>query len=160
MAKLLGEILIERGKLDAANLERALRAQETDKQVRIGAILVRAGMTAERDVVDALSAQLELPVVDVKDYPELPVLEERVAVRFIKEAEAYKIAAINKAGGDAGRFEQMLTEYEMDRQKETPDVTATRLYLESMEKVLAKVKKYIVDPKKGGTLNLRLLQKE
>ena len=88
MAKLLGEILIERGKLDAANLERALRAQETDKQVRIGAILVRAGMTAERDVVDALSAQLELPVVDVKDYPELPVLEERVAVRFIKEAKA------------------------------------------------------------------------
>jgi len=88
LAKLLGEILIERGKLDAANLERALRAQETDKQVRIGAILVRAGMTAERDVVDALSAQLELPVVDVKDYPELPVLEERVAVRFIKEAKA------------------------------------------------------------------------
>ena len=84
----LGEILIQRGKLDAANLERALRVQEADRGERIGAILIRAGMTSERDVVEALSTQLDLPVAQAVDYPELPVLEESVAVRFIKEAKA------------------------------------------------------------------------
>jgi len=78
--------LIERGKLDAASLERALRAQEADKGERIGTILIRAGMTAERDVVDALSAQLGLPLANVADYPEFPLFEERIAVRFLKHS--------------------------------------------------------------------------
>ena len=77
---------MERGKLDAANLERALRVQETDKRERIGAILIRSGMTAERDVIEALSTQLDIHIVAVSEYPELSVLEERVAVKFIKES--------------------------------------------------------------------------
>jgi general secretion pathway protein E len=84
----LGEILIERGKLDVANLERALRVQEADKRERIGAVLVRTGMTAERDVIEALSDQLNLPIVAASEYPELSVLEERIAVRFIKESRS------------------------------------------------------------------------
>ena len=88
MSKRLGEILIERGKLDAANLERVLRVQEGDRNERIGAILIRTGIVAERDVIESLSIQLSLPLVQVSDYPELPVLEERVAARFIKESRA------------------------------------------------------------------------
>lgn len=84
----LGEILIERGKLDLANLERALRVQETNKQERIGAILARTGFAAERDVIEALSLQMDVPVVPLASYPELPILEERVSVRFIKESRA------------------------------------------------------------------------
>jgi len=84
----LGEILIERGKLALANLERALRVQETDKKERIGAILTRTGFAAERDVMDALASQLALPVVPSTAYPELPILEERVSVRFLKESKA------------------------------------------------------------------------
>lgn len=84
----LGEILIERGKLDVANLERALRVQEADKRERIGAVLTRTGMTAERDVIEALASQLNLPIVAVSEYPELSVLEERIATRFIKESRS------------------------------------------------------------------------
>ena len=88
MSKRLGEILIERGKLDVVNLERALRVQEADKQEGIGAILIRAGMVSEKDVIEARSVELGLPVVGAADYPELPVLEERVAIKFIKESRA------------------------------------------------------------------------
>ena len=88
LSKRLEDILIERGKLDPANLARALRVQAADHQEAIGTILVRAGMVSERDVVEALSAQLDLPVVALTEYPELPVLEERVATRFIKESRA------------------------------------------------------------------------
>ncbi|MFN3398594.1 MAG: GspE/PulE family protein, partial [Sulfurimicrobium sp.] len=88
LTKRLGEILIERGKLDPANLERALRLQQADGGERIGAILVRAGMVAERDMMEALSSQLDLPLVAASEFPELPILEERVPVRFLKESKA------------------------------------------------------------------------
>ena len=86
-SKHLGEILMACGKLDAASLERALRIQESDKQARLDDILVKAGMVSERDVVEALSTHLDVPVASMADYPELPVLEERVAVKFIKQAK-------------------------------------------------------------------------
>ena len=91
MSKRLGDILVEHGKLDFANLERALRLQEGDANERIGALLVRAGFAAERDVTDALADQLGLSVVALTEYPELPVLEERVSARFIKESRALPI---------------------------------------------------------------------
>ena len=92
MTKRLGEILIERGKLDAASLERALRVQEAEPRERIGAVLIKTGMVAEREVLQALSLQLQLPLVEAGDYPELPVLEEQVSPRFLKESRALPLA--------------------------------------------------------------------
>lgn len=44
-------------------------------------------MVSERDVVEALSRQLNMAIASAADYPELPILEERVSVRFIKESK-------------------------------------------------------------------------
>jgi general secretion pathway protein E len=82
--KRLGEILIERGKLDQATLDRALRLQQESNE-KLGQLLVTLGVVAQRDVADALSAQLALPLVDAKSYPEFPILEERVSTRFLRE---------------------------------------------------------------------------
>ncbi|HLX29270.1 MAG TPA: type II secretion system ATPase GspE [Casimicrobiaceae bacterium] len=88
--KRLGEILIERGKLDQANLERALRLQ-TETGEKLGALLVTLGLCAQRDVAEALASQLALPLVDVTGYPEFPILEERVSARFLREARALPV---------------------------------------------------------------------
>ncbi|HSC98111.1 MAG TPA: ATPase, T2SS/T4P/T4SS family, partial [Casimicrobiaceae bacterium] len=88
--KRLGEILIERGKLDPANLERALRLQ-ADSGERLGSLLVTLGLCAQRDVAEALSLQLALPLVDANGYPEFPILEERVSARFLREARALPV---------------------------------------------------------------------
>ena len=85
--KRIGEILIERGKLDAAGLERALRLQQETHE-KLGALLVTLGLCAQRDVAEALAAQLGLPLVEAAGYPELPILEERVSARFLREARA------------------------------------------------------------------------
>jgi general secretion pathway protein E len=85
--KRIGELLIERGKLDAPTLERALRLQQETGE-RLGALLVTLGVVAQRDVAEALAAQLELPMVDVAGYPEFPILEERVSPRFLRETRA------------------------------------------------------------------------
>ena len=89
--KRLGEILIERGKLDAAGLERALRLQQESGD-RLGALLVTLGVVSQRDVSEALAAQLGLPLVEAAGYPELPILEERVSARFLRESRALPLS--------------------------------------------------------------------
>lgn len=91
MAKLLGEILQERGKLDAAGLERALRLQEGGERQRLGQIVITLGLVSERDVMEALAQQLDLPLLEAKAFPELPILEERVSHRFLKEARVLPV---------------------------------------------------------------------
>jgi general secretion pathway protein E len=89
--KRLGEILIERGKLDAAGLDRALRVQQ-DSGEKLGVLLVTLGVVAQRDVSEALAEQLGLPLVEAASYPELPILEERVSARFLRESRALPLA--------------------------------------------------------------------
>jgi len=73
------------------------------------------------------------------------------AERIIREAEAYKMASINRARGEAKWFRNLLTRY-----KEAPSVTTTRYYLETMERTLPKVNKFIFTPgAPGGILDLR-----
>jgi general secretion pathway protein E len=88
--KRLGEILIERGKLDPANLDRALRLQSETGE-RLGSLLVTLGLCAQRDVAEALASQLALPLVDANGYPDFPILEERVSARFLREARALPV---------------------------------------------------------------------
>ena len=84
----LGEILIARGKLDPANLDRALRLQEGETREKLGVILSRLGLVSARDLADALSEQLGLEVAAASEYPELPLLEEQVSYRFLRDARA------------------------------------------------------------------------
>ncbi|MEO7741770.1 MAG: type II secretion system ATPase GspE [Usitatibacter sp.] len=88
MPKRLGEILIERGKLDPANLERALKVQEGESRDKIGVILLRLGMVSGRDLADALADQLDLPLAQASDYPELPLMEERLSAKFLRDSQA------------------------------------------------------------------------
>jgi len=70
-----------------------------------------------------------------------------VAARLIEEANGYKQTAIATAQGDASRFRQILAEYE-----KAPQVTRERLYLESMQQILANTTKIVVDQKGGQNL--------
>ncbi len=69
------------------------------------------------------------------------------AARIQQEAEAYKQSNIAKAEGEASRFSQVYAEY-----KKAPEVTRTRLYLESMESVLSRSSKLVIDQKQGNSL--------
>jgi len=73
----------------------------------------------------------------------------------ITKAESYKAEVVNMAKGDAQRFEAMLVEYQKNSQIYSQDTTKYRLFLETMEKILPKVKKYIVNPS-DGKINLKL----
>ncbi|UCC23686.1 MAG: FtsH protease activity modulator HflK [Planctomycetota bacterium] len=69
------------------------------------------------------------------------------AASIIREAEGYKAERMKRAEGDAARFLTVLKEYEKAKK-----VTRKRLYLETMEKILPGIRKFIVDPEAGGNV--------
>ena len=74
--------------------------------------------------------------------------------RLIEEAEAYKAQVTAKSIGDTQRFLSVLTAYE-----KAPDITRQRLYIETMESVLSKTSKIMVDIKSGNNLMVLPLDK-
>jgi membrane protease subunit HflK len=62
------------------------------------------------------------------------------AARVLAQARGYREATIAKAEGDASRFEQLVEQY-----RKAPEVTRKRLYLETMQHVLAQNRKVIAE---------------
>jgi membrane protease subunit HflK len=69
------------------------------------------------------------------------------ANRVRVQADQYKQTLIARAAGDAERFKELLTQYQ-----KAPKVTRERLYLETMQEVIGRSKKVLVDIKKGNNL--------
>ena len=67
------------------------------------------------------------------------------AAKILQAAEAYKKEVVARAEGEASRFIAIYTEYAKAKR-----VTQERMYLETMEKVLADIDKVIID-KNAGT---------
>lgn len=69
------------------------------------------------------------------------------AARLLEEASGYKARVTASAEGDASRFQQIVTEY-----KKAPEVTRQRMYLETMQQIMANTTKVVVDTKGQGNL--------
>ncbi len=67
------------------------------------------------------------------------------AAQLIEQAEGYRSQTVNEAEGEASRFVAVYEEY-----AKAPEVTRKRLYLETMERVLSRVDKIIIDESVGG----------
>lgn len=61
----IGEILEERGYVNARQMEEALAYQKTHRDKRVGQILIELAFVTEQQVLEALASRLELEIVDV-----------------------------------------------------------------------------------------------
>lgn len=73
------------------------------------------------------------------------------AQQILQDAEAYREQVIADATGQAARFTQILAEY-----RQAPQVTRERMYLETMESVLGRSDKLILDHDSGAVPYLPL----
>ncbi len=72
------------------------------------------------------------------------------ARQAIQQAEGYALDRVNRSQGDASRFNSLYAEY-----RKAPEVTRTRIYLETMGKILPQAgRKVILDDKLEGVLPL------
>jgi len=107
---------------------------------------------AFRDVASARADTARI-VSDAEGYANDLVPKARGQARqLLEEAEGYRQKKVNEAFGDAARFNQVAAEYAKASQ-----VTGERLYLETMEQVLPRIKKVIVD--QNGNLDLTVIRR-
>jgi len=104
----------------------------------------------EASVQDAIKARedKERMSLEAQSYANDIVPRARgAAARQLQAAEGYRARVIADAEGEADRFVQILQEYE-----QAPEVTRQRLYLETLEQILADSTKVILDSEGGGNL--------
>jgi modulator of FtsH protease HflK len=63
---------------------------------------------------------------------------------LIREAHAYRQQRIAEAQGDTDRFLALFEAY-----RTAPEITRARLYLEAMERVLPRIRIYMIDTQQG-----------
>ncbi|MGA2877350.1 MAG: type II secretion system ATPase GspE [Bryobacteraceae bacterium] len=80
----LGEILIQRKLITEEDLERALELQK-ERGDKIGKTLVDMGFIAMRDVLAALSEQLEVPLISIDSPPFVSAETEALSPRFLRQ---------------------------------------------------------------------------
>ena len=97
-------------------------------------------ISAFRDVQAAAADKVKLQN-DALTYAGRIVPEARgEAERILLTAKGYQLQTVAEATGQAARFIKVYEEY-----KKAPDVTRTRMYLETMERVLGDADKIIID---------------
>jgi len=74
------------------------------------------------------------------------------AMQLTQSAEAYRQSKVDEAQGDASRFTLVEAEY-----SRAAEVTGQRLYLETMEQVLPKIRKLIIDA--DGNVDLSIISR-
>ncbi len=135
-------------------LQELLDAYQTGLLVSEARLLVVDPPTEVRDafhdVVRALEDRDRL-VKEADGYREGVVPNARgEAAQMVQQAEGYKAQRVIRAQGDGERFLKVLAEY--DKAKA---ITRDRLYLESVERIMPGVEKFILDSgERGGVLPL------
>ncbi|HLA71526.1 MAG TPA: FtsH protease activity modulator HflK [Steroidobacteraceae bacterium] len=156
------QAILEAGRLKIAEDTRDIMQRTLDqygagievRKVNITDVQVpEAVQQAQRDSVKA-KADRERAIKEAQAIANgiIPQSEGRAA-REMQEAQAYKSQVVQIATGEASRFSQLLTAYE-----KAPNVTRERMYIESIENVLSRTRKVVVDSKSstGNMLYLPL----
>ena len=92
IAGVLERVLVEGGTIDGKNLERARRVA-AESGMGLDAALTQLGLIGERTLAELLARALGLPLARPEDYPEEPLLEERLKAKFLRKVRALPIAA-------------------------------------------------------------------
>lgn len=139
----------------------AISTQETIQEImdnyKSGIRVVRVNMQEAKppepvkasfdDVTQAVEDEVKLKNQSEAYRNEILPRARGKAAQMLEEANAYKQEVVARAEGDAQRFTKLYVEY-----KKAPAVTRDRIYLETVESVLSKVNKVLVDVKGGNNM--------
>lgn len=87
----IAEGLVEAGKLQRSGLDRALRVhQDTGKP--LAAVLTKLGLVSDADLAASLAGALGVKLATPEDFPDAPLLEDLLSMRFLRQARILPIA--------------------------------------------------------------------
>jgi general secretion pathway protein E len=137
IAQPLGQLLVDRGLMDTEDLERGLELQRERKGEKLGKILVDMGYIAQRDLLNALSEQLGLPVAQIGAPPATPELEG-LSPRFLRQACIFPIAvdegSITLAMADPLDFETINVVQSFTKLEVSPQLASEQEILDAVDR--------------------------
>jgi membrane protease subunit HflK len=156
------EIIAARELAPILNLDRGVIAEQAHELIQLTLDSYESGMNVvrvnldkadpPREVIDAFRAVQAAEQERDRLERQADAYANRVlagargeAAQLLEQAEGYRAAVVNEAEGDTSRFLAVLEEYRL-----APEVTRKRLYLETMEQVLGRVDKIILDETGNG----------
>ncbi len=106
-----GQYLVVAGKITPDAL---IRAQQIayESHERFELVLTKLGLITETDLAQTLADHLKLPLASPNDFPEAPVLEDRLGEKFLREAQFIPLE--ERDGGIAIAFANPLDSYTRD----------------------------------------------
>lgn len=105
--------------------------------------------------IQGVAIQQADPPAEVNDAFKEVTAAQQDAKSYVNQANAYSLQLTAKAQGEAAAFDKVYEQYKL-----APDVTRRRMYYETMEQVLSKVDKTVVEaPGVNSYLPLPQLQK-
>ena len=78
-------LLVSRGRLKESDLVRARRLHEESLDGTLTGLMARLGLVSERDLAEAWSELLAIPLLAARDAPDMPPAELDVSARFLKQ---------------------------------------------------------------------------
>ena len=82
--------LVGRGRLKENDLGRARRLLEENGEGTLVPLLTRLGLVSEREMGDALSEVMGLPLVTAKEFHDAPPQNVAMSIRFLKHGNSSK----------------------------------------------------------------------
>ena len=89
--ELIGQVFLQRGLIDDEELRTALNLQSESRE-KLGKLLVDLGYVSERDCLALVSEHIQTPSITSADYPKVPVLDNTLSFRFMKQCKFVPVA--------------------------------------------------------------------
>lgn len=84
-------LLIAEGRLSEHDREQAQAAYAENGAIRWPVFLVRSGLISERDLAETQARALNFPLLDDDDFPEFPIENNKLSIKFLKSAAVLPI---------------------------------------------------------------------
>ena len=143
VTKQLGQLLIESGLINQAQLDKALKIQD-DEGGLLGKILVTLGYVKEEDVAQALTVQYGFPYLPLENYDINPdvvkLIPEHIAVK-------HNLIAIDKIGDLVTIATSNPLNTKAIEEVESITKTMTQVFVSTMTDITNAIKKYYVKAK-------------
>ena len=138
VSKQLGELLLERGIINQAQLEKALRFQK-EKGGLIGQVLVSLGFAKEEEIAQSLTVQYGFPYLPLECYE-----INAEAIRLIPQNVAlqYNLVAIDKIGDLLTIAMSNPLNYQAVEDIETISKCKVQVFVSTMTDIGNAIKKY------------------
>jgi membrane protease subunit HflK len=130
-----------RAVMATVSLDEAIGAGRGDIEQRVAAMMQRLldGYGAGVNIQGVAIKQSDPPAAVNDAFKEVSAAQQE-AQSFINQARAYALQLTAKAQGEAAAFNEVYEQYRL-----APEVTRRRMYYETMEEVLSKVDKTIIE---------------